>query len=156
MMDLLSKNKLLLFIIILLLSVNIANLILFLDDIVTTNPKEKKIRRIEKEDVCNFFSRELKFDEQTDALVKEMYYEYNRELEFIKDKVRSEQRKINEDIFLSEERITIEYRIERIGKKKAEIDKLTYQFFLSVYRLCDDRRKEKFRELFDEINRVIK
>lgn len=170
-MDIIMKNKLYAIVIVVLILVNFLSIgsiwyLNFRQNEIQQNPREenreKKQERREPKDpktddnnIIEFLVKELKFKEDQKKLLELKYQDYKRENLSIKDEIRDFHNEINDKVPLDISNNDIDLQFEKIGKKKGDLDKLTFIFFKSVRNICDKEQKNIFDEMIREIYRAI-
>jgi hypothetical protein len=97
----------------------------------------------------------LKFSKEQTSKLKEEYKTYKIQNKNIKDEIRDFHNEINDKVPLDISNNDIDLQFEKIGKKKGDLDKLTFIFFKKVRNICDKEQKNIFDDMIREIYRAI-
>lgn len=155
-MDILSKNKLLTALVILMFIMNLGLVVSFW---FYNRPDAKDRPRKDKQEEVNlidFIKKELDFNKiQSDSL-EEMYHNYLKTSETMKEEIKKVHNRINDQVLKDLSPVNIKSDFETLGFKKGELDKVSYIFFLDLRKLCNPGQVSRFDELYNDIIRIIK
>lgn len=154
-MDILLKNKFLIIVVAALVLINGALLSSFwYFHELQGKGKPAKEKRVEINTI-EFFRHELSFDkEQSDSLEK-LFERYNSKVFAMKEEIRNMHNQINSRVLNNTSSEVIKSEFDSLGTKKAELDRVSYEFFIKLRSMCSNAQRQKFDELFRDIIRII-
>lgn len=156
-MDIISQNRLFKFLIFILIILNLVSISVFWllhnkpQNDKTENPKNKPIEFNKVKDILN---KELNLStiqlHQVDSLIAK----YKEFASLYKDSIHIFHRRINQEI-VERSNLNIDNAFDSLGIMKAKLDKEAYYFFDALYNICNDNQKDKYKELYKELSRIM-
>jgi periplasmic protein CpxP/Spy len=154
-MDILQKNKLLTLLVTVLIIINIALIAsfwIFNDKHENGNPNKEKT---EVNNIIDFFKIELAFNPAQSDSIEKLFKNYLVKSNEMREKIRRAHNEINNKVLKNINTYEVKNEFENLGNKKAELDKMSYEFFYDLRSLCNEEQKGKFDNLFKDIIRLI-
>jgi protein CpxP len=147
-----EKSKFLKVIIIFLLVLNLGTLIfLFLGrKHGGHHPHEKG----NHEGPANFIIEELKFDEKQQVQFEDLKKEHQNQMRSMEDSMRT-QRDLLPDVIIAGDDSKADSIASNISRYQKQIEIYTYQHFVKVFRMCNDEQKKKFKNIIDDILKMM-
>jgi hypothetical protein len=154
-MDILSKNRFLLWLSIVLAVLNITTIAVFWIFYVSLHVNDTRKEGGKVSNVSYFIKDELNFNDSQSKIVDSLYKNYLSASNQIREFIRINHDSINSTIIDKSIKIDVEGKFDTLGSMKAQLDKLSYRFFEDLFNICNDDQKAKYRQLFKEISRMM-
>lgn len=156
-MDLFTKNRLSLWIIIILIVLNIFTLgTLWLQRLKPFPPPPFVLKEIPG-DIPFFLKRELKLTEQQIQQFIKYRDKHFRQSSAIREEIHQLRKLIMDELFAPEpDTMKVEILAGEVGAKQVEFERLLFYHFQELKLVCRPEQQRKFRMIFRDLIKVIK
>ena len=154
-MDIILKNRFLTIVVAVLICLNISLISFFWYFNQPTKIKNLVNKKSDEINIVEFIKIELDFSEiQSDSL-DSMFQNFKYNVKEMKEKIRLMHNRINDQVLNNKKIFEVTNSFDSLGLKKAELDIVSYKFFLDLRSMCNDEQKVKFDEFYSDIIRLI-
>lgn len=159
-MDVFKQNKILIWIIIILVVINLGTLTgTWILNFSGKHHKEMSKSREPKSDKkfrepgrFEMFGHELKFDSGQKERFNEIETEHHKEMKMIADSINEKKEQILTEITKQEpDTAKVEILFTEIGKYQSSVEKEIFRHFLKIKMLCNDEQRTRFDNLIKDI-----
>lgn len=151
----LTKTKILIGIIILLVASNITTVLRFTtaENNKTTSDKKIKTEELQNKKVGRFFKDQLKMDKTQHRQFMENRRQYNQKAFLIARSIDSLRKTLIDELAKEPIDSVVIYQIsQKIGKNHALLKNETAFFYLNIKKNCNDDQKEILHQIFTDLN----
>ena len=154
-MDILNKNKLLSYALMLFIIINIISISFFWMYFYRTADNRQSKQENNTGKVFEIISAELELNDSQKIILDSLVSNYMNESIQSRAIIRKYHREINSNITQNISLNDLQVKFDTLGIMKAELDKKSYVFFRNLYNLCQPNQKIKFSKLYSEINKLL-